>query len=77
VAREWIHAAEVNLTDFGSNRRAWLGQAACCFTHGLPAYVTRLAWNALDPSVQVEANRTAEQVIAEWEESRAETLFGD
>lgn len=76
VAREWVHAAEHNLTNQERNRRAWLGQAACCFEFGVPDFVVKTAWHQLSSDQQDAANAVADQVIAEWEESRAETLFG-
>ena len=78
VVREWENAAEHNLTDMGQNRRAWLGQAACCWALGLPSFVTRQAWNTLMAGAdQDDANAIADTVIAEWEGARvdAETLF--
>ncbi len=75
VVREWVHSTEVNLTDLGSNRRAWLGQAACCFALGVPDFVTKRAWWTLTDDEKNFANGVADALILEWEESRAETLF--
>lgn len=78
VTREWPNATEHNLTNIEQNRRAWLGQAACCFELGVPAFVTKQAWWTLPETMQVRANGVADTVIGEWEEARrdAETLFG-
>lgn len=76
VAREWPYATEHNLSNLEQNRRAWLGQAACCREFGLPDFVTKNAWNALTREAQNAANAVAETVIQEWEMSNAETLFG-
>ena len=75
VTREWPMATEHNLTNVEQNRRAWLGQAACCFAHGVPDFVVKAAWNTLPQPVQDRANGVADTVISEWEDSRAETLF--
>lgn len=70
VCREWVAATEHNLTDMEQNRRAWLGQAACTFALGVPAFVTKRAWNEqLTDDVRDQANAIADQVITEWEES--------
>jgi hypothetical protein len=79
VTREWPNATEHNLTNLEQNRRAWLGQAACCFELGVPAFVTKAAWWTLPVTIQDRANAIADSVIREWEVIRrdAETLFRD
>lgn len=76
MLQEWAYAAEVNLTNRECNRRAWVGQAACCFDHDAPEFIVRQAWGLLTPEQRNAANRAADRVIAEWELDRAETLFG-
>lgn len=76
VTREWPNATEHNLTNVEQNRRAWLGQAACCFTLGVPDFIVKSGWHTLPSTIQDRANAVADQVIREWEQSRAETLFG-
>jgi hypothetical protein len=68
VAHNWTHAAEQNLSNVARNRQAWLGQAACCFVHGAPEYITKLAWNNLTKEKQDAANAVADEVIQLWEE---------
>jgi len=63
----WPIAAAVNLSNFGINRRAWLGQSACCFVFGCPESCTRLAWNTLDTDTKYAANAAATRVIKQWE----------
>ncbi len=75
VVREWPNATEHNLTATGTNRQAWLGQAACCFVHGVPDHVTKMGWHLLTETEQDAANLVADMVIAGWEASRVETLF--
>ena len=77
VIAAWPIAARVNLSHVARNRQAWLGQAACCYTHGAPEYLTRLAWHRLMPAEQAAANRVADINIAIWERghSNAQTLF--
>lgn len=72
----WPIAARQALTHVASNRRAWVGQAACCYAHGAPDYITKRAWWELAPDVQDAANETADQVIRWWEvTAHAQTLF--
>lgn len=77
VTREWPVATEHNLTNMEQNRRAWLGQAACCWSLGIPAFVVKQAWWTLPTTMQDRANGVADSVIGEWEGARrdAETLF--
>jgi hypothetical protein len=63
----WQKSAEHNLTNTHRNRQAWLGQAACCFAHGAPEYVTKIAWNLLDEKQQKEANDVADRCIEYFE----------
>lgn len=75
VAREWPYAAEHNLSDESHNRRSWLGQAAVCFVHGVPAEVTGAAWWGLTETQRTDANTVADQVINEWEVEHGDRLF--
>lgn len=72
VLRQWPIATEVNLTNRGCNRRAWLGRASCCLKHGASECVTRPAWFLLSQQQQDEANEVADRLIAEWEVNYAE-----
>lgn len=72
VATKWKHAAEVNLTNKSRNRRAWLGQAACCYEHKVPEILTKTSWWMLDEKTQNEANSIATKVILEWEKLQDE-----
>ena len=66
VVTEWPIATEEVLTNPESNGRAWLGQCACFMYARCHDEETRKAWVLLKPSVQVTANRIAEQVIKAW-----------
>jgi hypothetical protein len=70
VIREWPTASAVNLTNNGANRRAWLGQAACCLEAGATASATKRAWWQLTDSDRTRANACADEVIALWEAER-------
>ena len=71
----WPVAAAVNLTAVGSNRRSWVGQAACCYRSGVPELATRLAWKTLTEPQKELANEVAEQVIRDYERTRREVRF--
>lgn len=66
VSYEWPFAAEQHLTNRSRNRRAWLGQAACCMMQGAPEYITKLAWNNLNETEQASANQVADEVLEHW-----------
>lgn len=68
----WPKAAEQNLTGMQQNRRAWVGQAACCHHANVPEAATRQAWWTLDAAQQHTANQVADQVIAQWDQQRAD-----
>lgn len=63
---DWKVAAEVNLTTASRNFEAWIGQASCCYAHGIPEHITKQAWRLLSISQQLEANIVAQRVIDEW-----------
>ena len=75
VTHHWKLASQHNLTNMHRNRQAWIGQAACCFAHGAPEYITKLAWNNLNPSEQDVANKVADEVIQDWEEKHLSGYF--
>ncbi len=60
---DWIYSTEFNLSNTTINRRAWLGQAACCYQYGIESNVTVIAWGMLDGKTQIEANKTANNMI--------------
>lgn len=66
VLEAWPVATAVNLTNTGLNRRAWVGQAACCFQVGSTAAETKRAWWQLSESQRAAANACADEVIALW-----------
>ena len=67
VVKRWTCAAEQVLTNTSINRRAWLGQAACCLYAGCKEDETRKAWWLLTKEEQDRANSIAEKVITEYE----------
>ena len=76
LALQWPTAYKVNLSDTSQNRQAWLGQAACCFNHGAPDYITKRAWWLLDDSQRIKANDTAQKIIDLYDRGyNAQTLF--
>lgn len=77
VTINWPYATEHQLTNQESNRRAWLGQAACCFFAGSTAYATKSAWWKLTINQRNFANDVADRVILKWEEgfNGVEALF--
>jgi len=76
VIKVWKVSTRENLTNGSLNQRAWIGQAACCLALGVPAFITKSAWNGLSLERQRVANRVADQIIETWRGANAETLFG-
>lgn len=68
VITEWPISTAQNLTDIKSNRKSWLGQAACCIEKGVPEHITRAAWFMLTDEQRNKANEIAKQIIELWEE---------
>lgn len=64
---EWIISAEENLTNADQNRRAWIGQATCCYTFGVPEIITKEAWGLLSEVQRYEANKIADKLIRIYE----------
>lgn len=67
VVCEWVNSTKENLTDKKSNRKSWLGQAACCYQSGCNEKSTRQAWVSLTSDERDNANKIANQVIELWE----------
>jgi len=67
VLASWPNSSLQNLSSRGSNRKAWLGQAAQYVNNGAVEYETRTAWRLLDDDERDSCNAIAEKVIGEWE----------
>lgn len=67
MIRDWPISTKVNLTNKSINRKAWIGQAACCHKFGVPEILTRIAWGQLTERKRMDANRVAEQIINHFE----------
>ncbi len=64
--RAWPVASAVNLSNPSCNRRAWLGQAACCFTLQATATATKRAWWQLSDGRRADANAVADELVNAW-----------
>ena len=69
ILKYWEIASKVNLTNIHSNRRAWLGQAACNYHYKVPEILTRQAWSKLTDIQREEANKIADKIIKIFEAS--------
>ena len=67
VFRDWAICTKQNLTNVSCNRRAWIGQASCCYKYGVPELITRMAWGELSEMEMNEANRVADIMIKHYE----------
>lgn len=65
--KEYPKSAMHHLTKF-TNRKPWLGQAACLSAFGATEHETRIGWcSVMNDDERELANTIAEKIIAEWE----------
>lgn len=69
VISEWKHSCEHYLTNKAMNRIAYLGQAAACYAHGLPAVYCG-GFQLLTTEKQNQANETALEYLNKWLEAQ-------
>jgi hypothetical protein len=67
VVNDWPISTEERLTKIDTNRRAWLGWAACSIMFKAPDFITRKAWGLIPKNKKADANLIAEKVILEYE----------
>ena len=65
VIRDWVNSCEHYLTNKAMNRIAWLGQAAMCYSTGIPAKFCA-GFNLLTVDQQDKANVTALEALNYW-----------
>ena len=71
VVHDWRYSCEHNLSNVQSNRRAWIGHAACAYKMKCPEDIVRAAWGFLSDEQRALANAEADKAIALWEEKYA------
>lgn len=62
----WQISTSINLTNNTINKKAWLGQASCCYKYGLTEESTRIAWGLLTEEQRIKANNVANKIIKTW-----------
>lgn len=65
VINEWVNSCEHYLTNKAMNRIAWLGQAAMCYSTGVPSKFCS-GFNLLSQQQQDEANNVALEALNFW-----------
>lgn len=65
VINEWVNSCEHYLTNKAMNRIAWLGQAAMCYSTGIPSKYCA-GFNLLSPEQQDKANLIALEALNYW-----------
>lgn len=65
VLENWVHSCEHYLTNKAMNRIAWLGQAAMCFSTGVPSKFCA-GFNLLTTEQQERANEIALEYLNKW-----------
>ena len=76
ILKEWNIACDVNLSNVNNNRRAWLGQAACCYEYKVCDISTRQAWGRLIDKQRDDANKIADKIIYEYERKNRKVYQG-
>lgn len=76
MVNEWKVSAVVNLTNPNGNKRAWIGQATCCYMYGCSERATRQAWATLTEAQRSEANKAADKLISHYEEQNRGVFKG-
>lgn len=74
TVKRWKIATEQVFSNIHQNRKAWLGQAACCLFAGVKEDETREAWWLLTDQERNTANAIAETVIRDWENERLPSM---
>lgn len=79
IRQNWKNSFKVNLSNKTINRRAWLGQASCCYAFGCSCFEVMKYWNYLNEDEQFLANKTANKMIKlfEMEDLNAKNTFGN
>ena len=67
VINDWQYSCEHNLSNYSTNRVAYLGQAACCLYAKIPYFITMNGWNKVELHLRNEADYIANQTILIWE----------
>lgn len=65
VINEWKHSCEHYLTNTAMNRIAYMGQAAACYSEGLPS-AFRSGYSLLNEQQQKDADEAALEYINSW-----------
>jgi len=65
VIKDWKHSCEHYLTNKSMNRIAWLGQAAVCYSTGIPSKFCS-GWNLMSEEQQDDANALALVYLNKW-----------
>lgn len=65
VINEWVNSCEHYLTNRSMNRIAWLGQAAMCYSTGVPSQFCS-GFNLLTDDQQSHANNLALEYLNKW-----------
>jgi len=73
--KEWFFSCEHNLTNNGSNKIAYIGQAACCLYDGIPSTITMEAWSKVPKEFQIIADSIATEVLKDWENFHIQVLM--
>jgi hypothetical protein len=67
ITSEWKYSCEHNLTNISMNRIAYLGQASCALTYGVPHSLSMGGYNLLTDEEKIAADAMAQKYLSIWE----------
>ena len=76
VLNNWKFASDENLSNKSCNRRAWIGQSACCYKYSSPEICTREAWSKMTVTEQYLADKIADKIIKLYEDKNRKVHQG-
>jgi len=78
VVKDWQFSCANSLTDESLNHKAWIGQAACAYSIGVPNDIVRISWGLMNSEKQKLSNSFAERAIKYWKQNnqrKSEPLY--
>jgi len=64
--KDWPNTMINHLSNESINKKAFVGQCACCYWIGVPESATKKAWWILTEGIREQANREANKHINNW-----------
>lgn len=69
---DWPKSCEENLSSNTGNPLSWIGWAVCCYSNGIPEFITRKAWGEISGLEKHFANNYARLILNEYKDKNRE-----